>query len=77
MCRKLPFEIKDFVRVSGTCCRQGFCCTDAAEDFLLFVFPEIRVSADAVSLPGPEVLSDAEEPQAEIPVGDEDERISL
>lgn len=39
--------------------------------------PEIRVSADAVSLPGPEILSDAEEPQTEISAGDEDERIPL
>ena len=38
---------------------------------------EVRVSADAVSLLGPEVRSDAEEPQDEIRAGDEDERIPL
>lgn len=41
------------------------------------VVTEIGVFADAVSLPGPEVLSDAEEPQDEISAGDEDEGISL
>lgn len=39
--------------------------------------PEVRVFADAVSLPGSEVGSDAEEPQTEVSAGDEDERISL
>lgn len=46
-------------------------------DDCVFDCTEIRVFADAVSLPGPEVLSDAEEPQAEISAGDEDERIPL
>lgn len=45
--------------------------------FLLCDCTEIGVFADAVSLPGPEVLSDAEEPQAEVSAGDEDERIPL
>lgn len=39
--------------------------------------PEIRVFANAVSLPGPEVFPDAAEPQAQISGGDEDERIPL
>lgn len=39
--------------------------------------PEIRVFEDAVSLPGPEILPDAAEPQAQISGGDEDERIPL
>lgn len=38
---------------------------------------EIGVSEDAVSLPGSQVLPDAEEPQAEISAGDEDERVPL
>lgn len=38
---------------------------------------EIGVFEDAVSLPGSKVLSDAEEPQAEISAGDEDERVPL
>lgn len=38
---------------------------------------EIGVFEDAVSLPGSQVLSDAEEPQAEISAGDEDERVPL
>lgn len=38
---------------------------------------EIGVLEDAVSLPGSQVLSDAEEPQAEISAGDEDERVPL
>lgn len=46
-------------------------------DDCVFDCTEIRVFADAVSLPGLEVLSDAEEPQAEISAGDEDERIPL
>lgn len=46
-------------------------------DDCVFDCTEIGVFADAVSLPGPEVLSDAEEPQAEISAGDEDERIPL
>lgn len=64
MCRKLPFEIKDFVKVRDFCllhagafgplCNFSFDCT------------EIGVFADAVSLPGPEVIADAEEPQAAV-----------
>lgn len=38
---------------------------------------EIGDVADAVSLPGLEVLPHAEQPQAEISAGDEDERIPL
>lgn len=45
--------------------------------FLSFDCTEVRVFADAVPLPGPEVLSNAEEPQTEISAGDEDERIPL
>lgn len=41
--------------------------------FLLFGCTEIRVFAHAVSLPGPEILSDAEQPQTEVSAGDEDE----
>lgn len=43
----------------------------------MFDLLEIGVFADAVSLPGPEVVSDAEEPPAEISARDEDERIPL
>lgn len=42
-----------------------------------FYSPEVWVIADAVSLPGPEVITDAEEPKTEIPAGDEDEGVSL
>ena len=38
---------------------------------------EDGVSEDAVSLPGSKVLLDADEPQAEIAAGDEDERVPL
>lgn len=38
---------------------------------------EVWVVADAVSLPGPEVVADAEESQTEISAGDEDEGVSL
>lgn len=43
----------------------------------MFDCAEVGVSADAVSLPGSEVVTDAEEPPSEIPAGDEDERIPL
>lgn len=45
--------------------------------FLLSDHAEIRVFADAVSLSGPEVQSDAEESPTEVSAGDEDERIPL
>lgn len=80
--RKLPFEIKDFVKVSNSCYMFVNSRTQTGHSLVnnpgcVFACTEIRVFADAVSVPGPEVVSDAEEPQAEISAGDEDERIPL
>lgn len=74
VCRKLPFEIKDFVKVSG---RTSLLTLFTSIICHLFCCPEIRIVTHAVPLPGPEVFSLAEEPPTEVSTRDEDERIPL